>query len=445
MAVSRGRPKAPAAGFRWTDFQVAVAFALAATPFGNSRTILVVVSFFIVLSALLEPGSLRLQWPLALFLMWCVASISWSAAPSLTMKAVLKTVLIVAAASLAVQRWGVRRVFHDCALGAKVVLLVSWAIFFLNPATGRSQGIDHPGAFRGLFTDRNAAAFAAVVFLIFFLCATTQASTSALRVRAWLWAGLAAVTVLATQSGTGRVMAGVAAVIALIMIRMPSWSNLRKRVVTTIGALLLGSVAFWSATNLREVAQLVGRDATLTGRTVIWDVVERHMPDVLYHGFGWGALWQPGVPITQQMWAEGGFRFYHAHEAYFDYILQVGLVGLALVLGSMLLSMGRALRTDERVVPAVKLLTVASVITLLGYAATEQSFDTELGLFLIAVCASAVRERNVTGRASTVAGPGSVSGILPGLHPGRTGSVASRGRATLLTDSAVKRSAVRGS
>mgnify|MGYP000364901949 FL=1 len=77
---------------------------------------------------------------------------------------------------------------------------------------------------------------------------------------------------------------------------------------------------------------LLGKDATLTGRTFIWDGISRVMEDRPKLGYGYGVVWTdegdyaPLAKIT----AVAGFRAYHAHSCWFETWLGMGIVGLSL-------------------------------------------------------------------------------------------------------------------
>lgn len=87
---------------------------------------------------------------------------------------------------------------------------------------------------------------------------------------------------------------------------------------------------------LPTILQALGRDPTLTGRTEIWRVLIDSVMKRPFLGYGYYAFWQglkgeSGVAIHRLNWTFG-----YAHNGYLEISLQLGLVGLAVFLVSLL-------------------------------------------------------------------------------------------------------------
>jgi O-antigen ligase len=80
---------------------------------------------------------------------------------------------------------------------------------------------------------------------------------------------------------------------------------------------------------LNMIASLLGRDATLTGRTDIWRIVLREAVDVIV-GAGYQDFWQRPQP-SAVMWEIFG-HMNQAHNGYIETYLNGGVVGLLLLL-----------------------------------------------------------------------------------------------------------------
>jgi exopolysaccharide production protein ExoQ len=78
-----------------------------------------------------------------------------------------------------------------------------------------------------------------------------------------------------------------------------------------------------------ELAGSIGRDSTFTGRTVIWDAVLRTQTNPLL-GTGYESFWLG--PRLSQVWALTGPGIQEAHDGYLDIYLNLGLIGLLLLL-----------------------------------------------------------------------------------------------------------------
>jgi exopolysaccharide production protein ExoQ len=75
---------------------------------------------------------------------------------------------------------------------------------------------------------------------------------------------------------------------------------------------------------------LLGKDATLTGRTKIWAAVMRQIQERPLLGYGYGAVWTEDTGWGPLAWIvkEAGFRPVHAHNSWLEQWLGMGLWGL---------------------------------------------------------------------------------------------------------------------
>jgi exopolysaccharide production protein ExoQ len=93
-----------------------------------------------------------------------------------------------------------------------------------------------------------------------------------------------------------------------------------------------------------DVLGLVGKDATLTGRTFIWQHALDSISEHPILGLGYGAFWQVGSWSAEQVWKfmhipnKMGFHF---HDTYFQVAVDLGVVGLAVFVSTLVVLMLR--------------------------------------------------------------------------------------------------------
>jgi exopolysaccharide production protein ExoQ len=78
------------------------------------------------------------------------------------------------------------------------------------------------------------------------------------------------------------------------------------------------------------VLEALGKDATLTGRVPLWELVDTKISHHLLLGFGYQAFWTDGNPQAWAIWSKIQWMAPHAHNGYRDILLSFGLSGMAL-------------------------------------------------------------------------------------------------------------------
>ncbi len=149
-------------------------------------------------------------------------------------------------------------------------------------------------------------------------------------------------------------------------------TNLRRLSWCALGVAVL-MLAFTAIPEFREViANTVGRDVTLTGRTVIWEEVLKLKTNPLI-GSGFASAW-----LTQgarNMVEEIGGSLSHAHNGYLETYLHTGWIGVCLLL-TVLLSAGQNASRQLSARSVVGNLYMGLFLSGLLYNYTEVAFNT---------------------------------------------------------------------
>lgn len=153
------------------------------------------------------------------------------------------------------------------------------------------------------------------------------------RVTHGLWLLAAAYLMFRASSATAYLCALAAAVVLLvaILIRRASDPGGRTRIYATCGGIVVVAVAALAV--FREpLFTALGRGADLTGRTdLIWaKVLERagHHP---IFGNGFASPWIPTDPAFDGWIVDHGITVFHAHNMWLDVLMQLGVLGVALM------------------------------------------------------------------------------------------------------------------
>jgi O-antigen ligase len=110
-------------------------------------------------------------------------------------------------------------------------------------------------------------------------------------------------------------------------------------------ALILAALGIALYADTASLLDLLGKDATLTGRTDIWGAVIELVAEKPLLGWGYSAMFVPGDPTTNMMWGRmGGWQVSHAHSSWLEMTLELGLVGLFSILTIVGSALSRGLR-----------------------------------------------------------------------------------------------------
>lgn len=292
------------------------------------------------------------------------ASVLWSIAPDATVRrlvALFATTLtgIVLAVRF---RWATMAEAMAAAFG--ILALASLVAGAVLPF-GRMDSL-FPGAWRGVWMEKNAlGGNMAMAFSIFGAAALLAPK------RAWLWwtfAAMALGLVLLSTSKTSLVSLVLGAMgLAFVWIcRRGPASGVAATWAAVMGAALLAAFLLFAADVFLE---LLGKDATLTGRTKIWEAVMRQINERPLTGFGYAAVWDDKSGWGPLAWItkDAGFKAQHAHNSWLEQWLGMGLFGLvawglfyAQTIGAALVSVLR----DKGAYLALPFLVIYSLICL---------------------------------------------------------------------------------
>lgn len=280
----------------------------------------------------------RLPFLMGLLLV-CALSFTWSIDPGLTQRRSLAIIMTSAAGLFLGTRYSWQTLLRVLGLVWLTVGLASFFTALLSPEFGRAQDI-HVGAWKGLYFEKNQlgghmARAALFTGFLWFMD----------RKHRRLWAGafgLSVALVLLTTSKTSLL----GLFIGLGILGLGAW--MKRGIRTSLGTLWLAVVAGGAALALFVFAsdlifQILGRDASLTGRTDIWITLIDYIAQRPLLGYGYGAFWAPeSVPGN---WVREALQWEAptAHNGWLEVAIALGLVGLVLLGLDFLQTCGRAL------------------------------------------------------------------------------------------------------
>ncbi|HEX4203113.1 MAG TPA: O-antigen ligase family protein [Ktedonobacteraceae bacterium] len=207
--------------------------------------------------------------------------------------------------------------------GAAIGLLLSLlAVIFLP-----SVGIDayQQDAWRGLFLQKNNCATLCTLFFV--LAVHLKPTSTSERMLRFLVIALAILFIVMSGSRTGWVLSLLALVLTCIfhIIGRMSGTDRAATKAALFGLSVVAGVLLYL--NSSGILAVLGKDPTLTQRTVIWASV---IPSILKHpflGYGFGAFWSGMNGESMQTILVTGWMEGQAQSGYLDVLLQLGLIG----------------------------------------------------------------------------------------------------------------------
>lgn len=367
-----------------------------------------------------------LPYPLLAFAVLATLSLAWSHYPGASAVGLVTTwmTLILAAGVAAVLDWpellrtlGVTLRFI---IGLSLVFELVVATVFRRPVLPLvpSPGVDYDaletvpkllywsrnelfevfdgGKIQGIVGNSSLLGFVALVALIVFSLQLAGGSVG----KPWgfAWLGLAAATTFFTRSATITVAIVALAVFAAAILLIRKTHSPRNRSLLFAGLSALIVVGATTAVVLRStLLAALGKSDDLTGRLDIWDAVIGLASERPVFGWGWVSYWAPWVDPFDTLVFKSGVRQLHAHNAWLDVWLQLGIVGLvvfgALVVSTLvrawLVAIDRPLDAHGHAEPfsASTLLPVLLIAALVIQSFAESRLLIEYGLLTLTVVA----------------------------------------------------------
>jgi exopolysaccharide production protein ExoQ len=264
-----------------------------------------------------------MQWTLPLAALAALSTL-WSQFPLYTIRRSLPFALAGVFGLYLAVRFPVRRQLGILRVTMLALAVGTVVMALAFPHLGLDASAGHHADWQGVFTQKNA-------------CGRMMVLATAVLLADWrsTWRHVASAALFALvmfMSGSRSAWLVEAALLAL-------WATLlllerldgKSRVITVAGALGLLPVAAGAVyLSLPDLLEWMGRDATLSGRTLIWKQVWIFIRLRPWLGWGYDGFWHGIHGQAFRVVAAVRFMVFHAHNGFFEIWLELGLVGLAL-------------------------------------------------------------------------------------------------------------------
>ena len=353
----------------------------------------------------------RIPEPLILLLVLMVLSLVWSQYRPMTLLAVALQLGTTLFALFLASHFGWRQLLHILSNTVRFILLSSllmelWAAIAgpIAPLFPNYEGDEPPSAsylwvqgnlfeferIQGIVGNANLLAFIGVLGILLFLIELIVTNS-----RRWIPAlsiTLAIVlTVLANSASmtVAMVLIAFAGLIAIFAEGRPK--PVRHRIYRWAIAFLAVASAL-GVVFRTQVFDLLDRSPDATGRFYIWEKVFGLILEKPLEGWGWISYWVPGVEPFEGLVVINNVPMYHAHNAYLDIWLQLGVAGIALLIWLMVSVFARLWTVAVRHTNPLYLFPLFIFLTIAAQSLTESRLLIEIGWVFLVLLATKANE-----------------------------------------------------
>ncbi|MEM9615607.1 MAG: O-antigen ligase family protein [Actinomycetota bacterium] len=308
------------------------------------------------------------------------ASLFWSADPAETFNAAVAFIAVTAYGSYLVMRFALDQIIRLLAIMFVLSAVLNLAFVLAFP----EFAIDRGGNLTGVFAQKNALGFVAVVGIPTLMIASRSHRTGrilyvpAIGILTYLLWGSESKTMLLATAGPACLM--------FVYHLFRGRRTLRGAVIMSMAGSGIFAAAFATA-NIALLAQWLDKDVTLTGRVPMWQQLYPIFTERWPIGYGYGAAFGGYFSPVHELWIQSRWNPSHAHNALLHIALEVGVLGAIIFLVLYLRTVSRAIKIVAVVPGAVGLWPLTFLTTVLLISITESGVTSNTLAWMMMVVA----------------------------------------------------------
>lgn len=290
-------------------------------------TVLLFSIFFLALrfkSAIRAP---RKDPFLSVLIIFTFASVLWSIYPQSTVLSLRSQVIqMVGFGLFLATSFTLREQLELTAFSLGLSALISAFYAVAIPSVGKHMSGAFAGAWKGVYDQKNVLSRLMVLSSMAFACLNDKSRSKRYIFGFGFCFSLALVLLTTSKSGF---LSSIFLIVFLFLYRQFRW----RGEISVIAVDLLILIGVFSISvivdNWEPILVGLGRDPTLTGRTLIWGAsLNMLFQDQFWLGYGRDAFWNTDLPIEVGAAVARGYVPPHAHNGFIDLMIDLGLIGL---------------------------------------------------------------------------------------------------------------------
>ncbi len=282
-------------------------------------------------------------------------------------------------ATILLVRFELRQIIHLAAIAMAIGIVMD---LFWVVAMGE-YGQNSVGHWDGLGTQKNDLGGHSLIALLVLLVAARTSGT-----RRFIYYGLSIVTavlLVGSQSKTALAAGILSTGCLVVFVVFRSRKTLFGAVLLSISSASVVAVLFVTA-NIGLIANWLDRDITFSGRTQLWGLVLTGISERPWFGYGYDGFFQGPLSSAHPISAQADWAPTHAHNAYMQMALHVGLIGVIIFVAFTARAVVRATNCSRVVPGPLGLLPLVYMTMVIMVSFTESGvFAQRFGLVLMLV------------------------------------------------------------
>ena len=312
-------------------------------PFDSINSIVQYLVYGIALFFLIVRKNTTISTAKGNFLIWALpilaaASYLWSDLPDESLRKGITTIQTSYFGLYFASRFSLKQQLQILAWVFGIIAIISLLFGIAFPGVAIEMGANS-GSFRGPFTQKNILARLAVLGTIVFFLNALQSTKHKIT----LWSGflINVLLILLSTSKTALLL------LLVILLLLPFYKALRWKSTIVVPLIIIviicgGSILTILISNWEVSLNAIGRDATLSGRTGLWEAAIEKIGERPWLGYGYQAFWQDDGGATD-IWRSEGYKPPHAHNGFVNMPLDLGLIGLFIFLAIIAINYVRSI------------------------------------------------------------------------------------------------------
>jgi exopolysaccharide production protein ExoQ len=215
---------------------------------------------------------------------------------------------------------------------AAVSAVVSFILIVAFPVTGLMGADEYPGVWRGAYIHKNGMGQMATLGVII---SAIVLVTSGVRNSLLMLVGFALNLLLLAGSFslTSQIVCMASLVLIFTVGPLVRFVVDHTRALSLIAVPLLLVIPFTIAVDdLFALLGSLGKDATLSSRLPIWQMITGFIEDRFWFGYGYEAFWTDANGAVRMIESRLFFRPHYSHNGYIEVWLALGAIGFAVLL-----------------------------------------------------------------------------------------------------------------